>query len=88
MSQPRTAPEFAEAPTDRPRERLDVVEDGPPAPLKQTLELLADLPDETVLIQFNDRAPQYLYPKLEERGYAFETVEVDDLVVTAIWRSR
>jgi hypothetical protein len=82
----RAIPEFEEAPTDRPVERLDVADAGPPTPLKRTLERLASLPDETVLVQYNDRAPQYLYPKLDERGYAVETVETDGAVVTAVWR--
>ncbi|WP_123624061.1 DUF2249 domain-containing protein [Halorubrum sp. CSM-61] len=82
-----TAIERTDAPADRPVETLDVRELGPPEPLRQTLELLADLPDETVLVQRNDRAPQFLYPKLDDRGYARETVETDDAVVTAIWRA-
>jgi len=80
-----TALERTDAPTDRPIETLDVRSLGPPEPLRQTLELLADLPDETVLVQRNDRAPQFLYPKLDDRGYAHETIETDDAVVTAIW---
>ncbi len=31
------------------------------------------MPGETVLIQCNDRAPQSCYPKLEDRGYSYET---------------
>ncbi|WP_200531524.1 DUF2249 domain-containing protein [Halorubrum sp. LN27] len=80
-----TALERTDAPADRPVETLDVRELGPPEPLRRTLELLADLPDETVLVQRNDRAPQFLYPKLDDRGYAHETVKADDAVVTAIW---
>jgi uncharacterized protein (DUF2249 family) len=74
------------APENRPVERLDVRELGPPDPLRRTLESLADLPDETVLAQRNDRAPQFLYPKLDDRGYRYETVERDDTVWTVIWR--
>lgn len=77
--------EETEAPTDRPVETLDVADLGPPEPLRRTLELLADLPDETVLVQRNDRVPQFLFPKLDDRGYAYDTVEADDGVVTAIW---
>lgn len=73
------------APTNRPVETLDVADLGPPEPLRQTLELLADLSDETVLIQHNDRAPQFLFPKLADRGYAHDTVETDGSVVTVIW---
>ncbi|WP_435073397.1 DUF2249 domain-containing protein [Halorubrum sp. HHNYT27] len=84
---PRETPRLEEidAPTDRPVETLDVADLGPPEPLRRTLELLADLPDETVLVQRNDRAPQFLFPKLEDRGYAHDTVETEDAVVTAIW---
>jgi len=75
------------APTDAPRERLDVRNLGPPKPLANTLERLPDLDDETVLVQFNDRAPQHLYPKLDDRGYAYETVEREGVTVTVIWRA-
>ena len=85
MSRETTVLERTDAPTERPVETLDVAELGPPEPLRRTLELLADLPDETVLVQRNDRAPQFLFPKLEDRGYAHDTVETDDGVVTAIW---
>lgn len=74
------------APTDAPVERLDVRSLGPPKPLTNTLETLADLADDAVLVQDNDRAPQHLYPKLDDRGYAYETVETDDATVTVIWR--
>ncbi|WP_324757295.1 DUF2249 domain-containing protein [Haloarcula montana] len=74
-----------DAPTDAPTERLDVRELGPPEPLRQTLETLAELDDGTVLVQENDRAPQHLYPKLDDRGYDYETVETDDATVTIIW---
>ncbi|MFB6269168.1 MAG: DUF2249 domain-containing protein [Halobacterium sp.] len=76
------------APLDRDRELLDVRDLGPPAPLKQTLETLPELPDSTVLVQVNDRAPQHLYPKLDDRGYEYATVETEDAVVTGIWRPR
>lgn len=72
-------------PSDAPVETLDVREAGPPAPLRQTLELLPTLGDDIVLVQYNDRAPQHLYPKLEDRGYGYETVAGDDLTTTVIW---
>ncbi|MFU8866522.1 DUF2249 domain-containing protein [Natronococcus sp.] len=75
-----------DAPTDRPTDHLDVRSLGPPEPLQRTLERLAELPDETVLVQRNDRVPQFLFPKLEERGYAHETLEREDDVVTAVWK--
>jgi len=81
----RAAIEATDAPGDPPREVLNVRDFGPPKPLKNTLEKLAALDDGGVLVQINDRAPQHLYPKLENRGYAYGTVEIDDAVVTAIW---
>ncbi|GAB7008245.1 DUF2249 domain-containing protein [Halorubrum trueperi] len=76
----------ADVPADRPIETLDVRDLGPPEPLRRTLELLADLPAETVLVQRNDRTPQFLFPKLADRGYVHDTAETDDAVVTAIWK--
>jgi len=74
------------APNEAPRERLDVRDLGPPKPLANTLERLVDLDDGTVLVQLNDRAPQHLYPKLDDRGYEYATVERDGVTVTVIWR--
>lgn len=68
----------------RPTTELDVRNLGPPKPMAETLETLPDLDDE-VLVQFNDRAPQHLYPKLDDRGYAYETIEYDEATVTLIW---
>jgi len=75
------------APPTAPRETLDVRDLGPPKPLANTLERLVELDDETVLVQLNDRAPQHLYPKLDDRGYEYATVERDGVTVTTIWRS-
>jgi len=74
-------------PTDRSWEKLDARELPPPQPLQNTLERLAELDAETVLVQLNDRAPQHLYPKLADRGYEYETTETDGVVVTVIWRA-
>jgi uncharacterized protein (DUF2249 family) len=76
-----------DAPADAPTEGLDVRSLGPPGPLKETLERLAELDPETVLVQVNDRAPQHLYPKLEDRGYVYETVEQGEATVTVIWQA-
>jgi len=76
--------EESEVPTDRPTEPLDVRNLGPPKPLSETLERLTEL-EEAVLVQINDRAPQHLYPKLDDRGYEYTTVETDDATVTLIW---
>jgi len=72
------------APEDQPIERLDVRELGPPKPLSETLELLEEM-DGGVLAQINDRAPQHLYPKLDDRGYDYATLETEDATVTLIW---
>lgn len=74
------------APSDRPTETLDVRELPPPEPLKGTLERLTELDEGVVLLQYNDRAPQHLYPQLEQRGYTHDTIEREDAVLTAIWR--
>ncbi|MBP1986640.1 DUF2249 domain-containing protein [Halolamina salifodinae] len=76
--------QFQNAPTGRPQSTVDARDLPPPQPLQNTLERLADLDEETVLVQLNDRRPQHLYPKLEDRGYAYESVD-DDAVLTAIW---
>lgn len=81
-----TAIDATAAPGDRPRESLDVRDLPPPQPLQRTLERLTELDSGTVLVQYNDRAPQFLYPKLTDRGYNYDTVETDGRVVTAIWR--
>ncbi|MGB9960727.1 DUF2249 domain-containing protein (plasmid) [Halobacterium sp. MBLA0001] len=73
------------APADRSWETLDARELPPPQPLQNTLERLTDLDDDTLLVQLNDRAPQHLYPQLSDRGYAYETIEGDEVVVTVIW---
>lgn len=70
---------------DGPAERLDVADLPPPEPLTETLEAAENL-DDGVLLQITDRVPQHLYPELEDRGFAWETVDEDDRVRTAIWR--
>lgn len=74
-----------DAPIGHARETLDARELPPPQPLKNTLERLAAIPESTVLVQLNDRRPQHLYPRLEERGYRYETFEDDGVSVTVIW---
>jgi len=75
-----------DAPSDAPVETLDVRSLGPPDPLRRTLELLPQVDDDTVVVQYNDRAPQHLYPKLADRGYSYETVAADEGTTTVIWR--
>jgi uncharacterized protein (DUF2249 family) len=76
-----------DAPEDSPTRELDVRSLGPPKPLQNTLETLAEIDDDEVVVQFNDRAPEFLYPKLEDRGYTYDTVEGDDVTVTTIWKA-
>ena len=75
-------------PEDVPHHHIDAAELPPPEPLTKTLEKLAELDDRTVLVQTNDRAPQHLYPKLEDRGYEYVTHDEGDDVVTLIWKPR
>ena len=74
------------APAGAPRGTMDVRALGPPEPLAETLERLPDLSEDTALVQVNDRAPQHLYPKLDDRGYEYATVERDGTTLTTIWR--
>jgi hypothetical protein len=76
-------PDELEFPNDGPVEHLDVRTLGPPKPLTETLETLEST--DGVVLQVNDRAPQHLYPKLDDRGYTYQTVETDEAVLTAIW---
>lgn len=76
----------SDAPEDRPSKRLDARELPPPKPLRNTLERLSEIDDSVVLVQVNDRRPQHLYPKLDDRGYEYETFESEDDVVTVIWK--
>lgn len=73
-----------DAPAGEPVEELDVRSLGPPKPLSETLERLETI-DLGILVQYNDRAPQHLYPKLEDRGYRYETCEIDESTITVIW---
>ncbi|MFT4933268.1 MAG: hypothetical protein ACI91T_003173 [Natronomonas sp.] len=66
-------------------EKLDVRDLPPPKPLQETLETLEALGDDGILLQTNDRTPKHLLPKLEERGYAYESVG-DGPAYTAIWK--
>lgn len=75
-----------DVPETRPCETIDARELPPPQPLQNTLEQLTELNDSIVLVQLNDRRPQHLYPKLDDRGYDYDTLEDDDMVVTVIWK--
>jgi len=77
-----------DAPSTTVHERLDVRDLPPPEPLQLTLETLADLDDDAVVVQVNDRIPRHLFPQLDDRGFAYEVLDRGDPVVTAIWRAR
>ncbi|WP_227132737.1 DUF2249 domain-containing protein [Halorubellus salinus] len=78
-----------DVPPDRDRESLDVRELPPPEPLTETLERPAALDDHAVLVQVNDRIQQHLFPKLDERGFAYDAIEADDGTdYTDIWSAR
>lgn len=76
--------ERSDVPADEQVEQLDVRELGPPKPLAETLERLAEM-DGGVLVQINDRVPRHLYSKLDDRGYDYATHETEEEVVTLIW---
>lgn len=60
---------------------LDVRGLEPPEPMVRTLEALAAMPRGKTLVQINVRVPQFLIPKLEERGFTYEVREQsEDLV--------
>ena len=72
-------------PTDREPTVVDVATAPPPEPLTRTLRELAALGDDELIVQLNDREPTHLFPKLDERGAAYATVDRGDSVRTAIW---
>lgn len=72
-------------PTDRAPVVVDVAAAPPPKPLTRTLEELATLGDDELLVQLNDREPRHLFPKLDERGASYASIDHDGSAVTAIW---
>jgi uncharacterized protein (DUF2249 family) len=54
---------------------LDVRELTPPEPMMQTLAALEMLGAGHTLVQINSRVPQFLFPALTERGFAWEIDE-------------
>lgn len=72
-------------PDDRTPIVLDVRELPPPEPLRRTMDRIVDLGSDEVLIQLNDRVPQHLLPRLEERGITYRTLETDGGAMTALW---
>jgi uncharacterized protein (DUF2249 family) len=67
---------------------LDVRDMEPPEPLAHTLAALDALPPNGTLVQVNVRVPQFLLPKLEERGFTYEVRELaPDLVHLLVRRA-
>ena len=59
----------------------------PPQPLQRALEALVQLPANGTLTIHTDRRPMLLYPKLEERGFRYESAEAPaGGFLTRIWR--
>ena len=55
---------------------LDVRDMDPPEPLAHTLAAIDQLPENGVLVQVNVRVPQFLLPKLTERGFTYAIREI------------
>jgi len=55
---------------------LDVRDMDPPEPLAHTLAALESLPQHGTLVQVNVRVPQFLLPRLTERGFTYEIREI------------
>jgi uncharacterized protein (DUF2249 family) len=59
----------------------------PPEPMTRILGRLADLPPGGVLLAHNDREPLFLYPILEDEGFAHATEQqADGTYLVRIWR--
>jgi hypothetical protein len=75
-------------PDDATTTYLDVRELDPPEPMMRTLAALETMPSGHTLVQVNRRVPQFLFPILAERGFAFEMDESNaDRVLVRIWHS-
>jgi len=65
---------------------LDVRDLEPPEPLMRTMAALEQLPAGATLLQINVRAPQFLLPLLEERGYTYHVREQEPGLVRVFIR--
>ncbi|MCZ7682957.1 MAG: DUF2249 domain-containing protein [Sandaracinaceae bacterium] len=59
---------------------LDVRDLDPPEPMVRTLAALRQMPTGKTLVQINSRVPQFLLPKLRQRGFLYEIHEQPDIV--------
>lgn len=67
---------------------LDVRFLEPPEPMVRTFEALEALPRGKTLLQINQRVPQFLLPRLEERGFVYEIREQSADLVRIFIRHR
>lgn len=67
---------------------IDVRELEPPEPMQRTLEALSRLEPGQTLVQINARVPQFLLPKLEERGFSYEIREQTEELVRIFIRHK
>lgn len=68
---------------------LDVRGGTPPTPMLRTLTALDTLPRGHVLVQINSRVPDFLFPVLAERGFAWQVDDSRiDRVLVRIWHAR
>lgn len=74
--------------TDLGMRVLDVRGLEPPEPMIRTLEALAEMPRGETLVQINVRVPQYLLPKLAERGFVYDIREQGPELVRLFIRHR
>ncbi len=63
------------APSKPPARRIDVRGLEPPQPMVRILEELERLEPDQTLEVLHERRPVFLYPQLDERGFAHETEE-------------
>ncbi len=67
---------------------LDVRRLEPPEPMVRVLEAVDRLAPGARLVVHHDRRPVFLYPQLEERGFAHETDEPEPGLVRIVIRRR
>jgi len=85
---PAAAAPEQQASAPRGRLRLDVRGLEPPQPMVRVLEQLASLGPGQVLEVIHDRRPLFLYPQLDDRGFAHETDEPEAGVIRILVRRK
>lgn len=60
---------------------------APPEPMTRILEALEGMAEGDVLVAINERRPLFLYPELEELGWAHDTEAMaDGTFRITVWR--